>query len=214
MSAPEQCARDTGGAVVVLVASLGGLHALSTVLSGLPAEFAASVLIVQHGRRDDDSLRLPTLLGMRTALPVRRAEPGGSARARGVTVIPGGYDATVTESERLELTAVDGITGGDALLGSAAAAFGSATVGVVLTGMLRDGASGVRAVKRRGGRVLAQEPETARAASMPASAVATGCVDFVLPLERIAPALTALTMAPGGAELLAVPTPPWASLHA
>jgi two-component system chemotaxis response regulator CheB len=51
-------------------------------------------------------------------------------------------------------------------------------------------------------------------AGMPSNAIATGCVDFVLPLERIAAALVALTMAPGGAELLAVPTPSWAQLGA
>jgi two-component system, chemotaxis family, protein-glutamate methylesterase/glutaminase len=87
-------------------------------------------------------------------------------------------------------------------------------IGVVLTGMLKDGTKGVRAVKRHGGRVLAQDPATARASGMPSSAIATGCVDFVLPMHRIAPALVALTMAPGAAELLTVPTPPWASLHA
>ena len=87
-------------------------------------------------------------------------------------------------------------------------------IGVVLTGMLRDGTTGVRAVKRHGGRVLAQDLATARAGSMPSSAIATGCVDFVLPLHRIATALVALTMAPGAAELFTVPIPPWASLHA
>jgi two-component system chemotaxis response regulator CheB len=65
--------------------------------------------------------------------------------------------------------------------------------------MLHDGARGVRLVKRHGGRVLAQDPATARAGSMPSSAIATGCVDFVLPPHRLAAALVALTMAPGGA---------------
>jgi hypothetical protein len=61
----------------------------------------------------------------------------------------------------------------------------------VLSGMLRDGTEGIRAVKRHGGRVLAQDPATARAAGMPSSALATGCVDFVLPPRRIAAALIA-----------------------
>ena len=79
--------------------------------------------------------------------------------------------------------------------------------------MLRDGAQGVRAIKRHGGRVLVQDSATARASGMPSSATATGCVDLVLPLYRIAPALIALTMAPA-ADLLIVPTPPWADLSA
>jgi hypothetical protein len=68
----------------------------------------------------------------------------------------------------------------------------------VLTGLLRDGAQRIRAIKRRGGRVLVQDPTAARAAGMPSAIIATGCVDFVLPLDRIAPALVALTIAPGG----------------
>jgi two-component system, chemotaxis family, protein-glutamate methylesterase/glutaminase len=71
-----------------------------------------------------------------------------------------------------------------------------------------------RVVKQHGGRVLVQDPAAARAASMPSHAISTGCVDFVLPLERIASALVTLTMAPGGAELLSVPVAPWAQLPA
>lgn len=77
--------------------------------------------------------------------------------------------------------------------------------------VLDDGAAGVRMVKRRGGRVLIQDPATARGGGMPAHAIGTGCVDFVLPLELIAPA-PGRTMAPGGAELLSVPVAPWAQL--
>jgi two-component system chemotaxis response regulator CheB len=118
---------------------------------------------------------------------------------------------------RITLTPADSpehLRGGDTLLTSLATAAGPRAIAVVLTGMLRDGALGVRAVKRHGGRVLVQDPATARAASMPASAIATGCVDFVLPLERISTALTALAMAPGGADLFTVPIAPWAKLHA
>jgi two-component system, chemotaxis family, protein-glutamate methylesterase/glutaminase len=64
--------------------------------------------------------------------------------------------------------------------------------------MLYDGAAGAKAVKRRGGIVLAQDPATARAPSMPSSAIATGCVDHVLAPEQIAPALIALTMTSAG----------------
>jgi two-component system chemotaxis response regulator CheB len=131
-----------------------------------------------------------------------------------VTVIPGGAAATLDKERRLSIIDSDGLNGGDALLCSAAAAVGPGMIGVVLTGMLHDGTAGVRAIKRHGGRVVAQDPATAQAAGMPSSAIATGCVDFVLPLHRIATALVALTMAPGAAELFTVPTPHWASLHA
>lgn len=200
--------------LVVMVASLGGLSAISAVLTELPAAFPVSLLVVQHGRRSNTPDRLSCLLQRSTTLPIRTAHPGMRVDAPGITVIPGGTAATIDEMRQLSIIDDDGLHGGDALLSSAAAALGPAVIGVVLTGMLRDGTTGVRAVKRHGGRVLAQDPVTARAAGMPSSAIATGCVDFVLPLHRIAAALVALTMAPGAAELFTVPTPPWASLHA
>jgi two-component system chemotaxis response regulator CheB len=70
-------------------------------------------------------------------------------------------------------------------------------IAVVLSGRLDDGAAGVVEVKRAGGRVLVQNQATAECFGMPGAAIATGCVDFVLPVGRIAPALVALVMAPG-----------------
>jgi two-component system chemotaxis response regulator CheB len=90
------------------------------------------------------------------------------------------------------------------LFASVAVTYGERAIGVVLTGMGCDGAAGVRVIKGHGGRVLVQEPATARAAAMPRAVVATGCVDFVLPLSVIAPALMALVMVPGAADLLRV----------
>jgi two-component system chemotaxis response regulator CheB len=194
--------------LIVVVASLGGLAAVSTVLAGLPVTFSVPILLVQHGGSPGDPDRLSRLLQKVTPLPVRTAWPGLRVGEPGVTVIPGGLTATLDHTRRFTLTDGDPLGGGDALLSSAAAVFGPAAIGVVLTGMLRDGTEGIRAIKRHGGRVLTQDPATARAGGMPSSAIATGCVDFVLPLSRIAPALVALTMAPGAADLFTVPIPP------
>jgi two-component system chemotaxis response regulator CheB len=130
-----------------------------------------------------------------------------------VAVIPSGY-ATTLRGGRLWLAADSTWMDGDALFTAVAAWAGAGSLGVVLTGLQRDGTIGARAIKRVGGRVIAQDPATARGASMPDSAIATGCVDYVLPITHVAPALVALTMASGAAELLAVPTPPWAQLGA
>lgn len=200
--------------VVVLVGSLGGLSAISAVLATLPVTFPVPLLVVQHGLRSTDPHRLTWLLQKDTKLPVQTAQHGLPLGAPGVTVIPGGVTATVDDACQLRLNDADGFAGGDSLLISVAAAVGPAAIGVVLTGMLRDGTEGVRAIKRCGGRVLAQDPATARAPSMPSNAIATGCVDFILSVERIGPALIALTMAPGAAELFSVPIPPWVKLHA
>jgi two-component system, chemotaxis family, protein-glutamate methylesterase/glutaminase len=196
---------------VVLVASLGGMEAFIAVLAGLPANFPVPVVVVWHRARSRDGRdALASVLARRIALPVRVAEANGSADQPGVTVVPGATAARIDSAGRWVLVDADGVGAGDAVLASSAEA--GPTIAVVLTGNMRDGTEGARAVKRRGGRVLVQDPAAARAASMPSSAIATGCADFVLPLHRIAPALLALTVAPGAADLLAVALPSWARL--
>lgn len=200
--------------LVAVAASLGGLDAMTRIARRLPKQFATPVILVQHGRPRTNGDGLPELLRRCTQLTVQAAEDGASAYRPGITVIPRGYDAVLDEQHRFRLTGTDGVGSADGLFCSVAAAVGPAAIGVVLTGMLRDGADGIRAIKAHGGRGLAQDPGTARAGAMPSQALATGCVDFVLSPERIADALIALTMAPGGAELFRVPTPHWARLTA
>jgi two-component system chemotaxis response regulator CheB len=206
--------RGSGLELVVVVASLGGAESAATVLGGLPDDFPVPVVLLQHGTPGATCDALVSLLQRRTDLPVRVAREQDTASGPGVVVIPHGFSATVDPQGRIVLVPAARGTGGDALLRSAAEAVGAGVVGVVLTGLLRDGTEGVRAVKRNGGRVLVEDPSSARAGAMPSSALATGCVDFALPKDRIASALVALTLAPGGAELFAVPTPSWASLGA
>lgn len=200
--------------LVVVLASLGGLPVISALAAGLPGTFPVPLLLLQHGPRQANPHRLTWLLGKHSALPVRTACQGMPAGTPGITVIPGGFRATITPAGDICL-GEPGRGGGDVLLSSAAAATApGAVIAVVLSGMLHDGAEGVRAVKRGGGRVIAQDPTTARAPGMPSSAIATGCADFVLPPERIPYALITLAMAPGGAELFAVPLPHWAKIGA
>jgi two-component system chemotaxis response regulator CheB len=220
MSARGPSARPPCFELVVVIASLGGLSPLSALLAGLPASFPVPLLVMQHRHASERPDGLACLLARRTVLPVRSACQGGVARNPGVTVIPPASAAAVDAGGYLHLQPRPGRIGlgradGDALMGSAAAASApGAVIGVVLSGMMHDGTEGIRAVKRTGGRVLAQDPATAQARNMPANAIATGCVDFILAPERIPAALISLTMAPGGAQLLTVPLPPWAKTGA
>ncbi len=194
---------------MVLAASAGGVVAVRTVVSGLPADFPVPVLVVQHRGPGTPGV-LTRLLQIRGGLPVHTAASG--VLQPGVTVLPARTTADLQSDGRMTLRPCDTARTADELLISAAGAFGGGVLAVVLTGFLSDGAAGVRAVRRAGGRVLAQDPGDAAAPSMPNAALATGCVEHVLPLRLVAPTLVAYVMAPGAADLLAVPVPPWAHL--
>jgi two-component system, chemotaxis family, protein-glutamate methylesterase/glutaminase len=195
--------------VVVIAASAGGVKALRTVISALPGSFPVPVVVLQHRGAGTPEM-LSGLLRARAALPVRTGTAG--PLQEGVTVLPAGTTADLAPSGLLSPRLAPPHDCADELLRSAAAAFGPRVLAVVLTGRLSGGAAGVRAVKRAGGRVLVQDPDDAEAPGMPNAALATGCVDHAVPLPLVAPALVAYTMAPGGAELLAVPVPAWARL--
>jgi two-component system chemotaxis response regulator CheB len=200
--------------LVVVVASLGGLASSARLLAGLPGDFPVPVVLLQHAAPRQSPEVLPGLLQRATDLPVRAASEGDLLAGPGAVVLPRGCTATLDARLRLRLMAAERGGGGDTLLASAADAAASRAIAVILTGMLTDGAKGVRAIKRNGGRVLVEDPRSAQASSMPAHAIATGCVDFALPNHRLASALITLAVAPGGAEMFAVPTPAWATLDA
>jgi two-component system chemotaxis response regulator CheB len=197
-----------------MISSLGGLRSAAAVLAGLPADFPVPILLLQHAARRNTPEVLARLLQNSTELRVDTARDGQVVGGPGVTVLPRGFTASLDAGYRIQLVPAVAGGGGDALLVSAAQIARARMIGVVLTGLQCDGALGVRAVKRHGGRVLAEDPRSAQAGSMPAQAIATGCVDFALPNNRLAAALLTLALAPGGAEMFAVPTPSWATLHA
>lgn len=197
---------------VVMVASLGGMDAFTSVIAGLPADFSVPIVVVQHrpglaGPGDP----LASVLGRRTGLQVRVAQHGTEAHQEGITVVPGATSATVDSTGRWCLSPIrKEVNAGDEVLASFAGV--APTIAVIMTGYQSDGSQGCRAVKMGGGRVLVQDPGTARAPAMPSNAIATGCADFVLPLDRLATAVLALTSGPGAADFLTVPLPPWARL--
>jgi two-component system, chemotaxis family, protein-glutamate methylesterase/glutaminase len=189
---------------------LGGVGALQEILPALPATCPVPILVTQHG----GDAGLARVLDWRAQLSVGVAHTGDGFRQSGVSVVPPGVGlepATATVGPPRFDHAASSSRPCDQVLTAAAAHFGRGLIAVVLTGRLDDAARGVRATKRAGGRVIVQDPLDAAAPGMPTAAMATGCVDFVLPLARIACALIALTMAPGGAHLLAVAPSSWAA---
>lgn len=176
-----------------MVASLGGLEALSAVLAVLPASFPAAVLVLQHLESGRVS-SLPQILGGRTSLTVRAAADGDVLCAGTVYVAPSGRHLRI-RGHALALTDTDPVNfsrpSADVLLDSLADG-GARVVAVVLTGRGEDGAAGSVHVRDSGGTVLAQDRGTSNNFGMPGAAVRAGGVSEVLPLEAIAPRLAQL----------------------
>lgn len=201
-----------GTSVVVLTASLGGVQAVSDVLGGLPAEFPSAIVVNLHRAARPGRDHLPDVLAFRSTLPVRSLGMTNALEPGHVHVLPPGTAlANIDDGFMAAQTLQEGWRTADPTMTSVAHRYGSGCIGVVLSGRLNDGAEGARSIKRAGGRVIVQDPADAVAHGMPAAALATGSVDLVVPLRRVAQALIALIMAPGGAALLRTPRAPWAS---
>jgi two-component system chemotaxis response regulator CheB len=199
--------------VVVIVASLGGPEAIREVLSSLTADFPSAFLVVQHRTPRAQDLTVE-LLRRRVPLTTRLATEGDLPRPSTVYVMPVDRELVLGADGALTVLAGRQRPGRFAvpLVASVARHYGPRAIGMVLSGSNDDGAAGMVALKRSGGRILAQDRASARCFTMPAAAIATGCVDLVLPVTRLGPALVSLVLWPGAAELLRVPLPPWARL--
>lgn len=177
--------------IVVIGASLGGLEAVRTLLSSLPAGFPVPVAVVQHRSKDSDDLLLK-LLQERCVLPLSQPEDKDKAEPGHVYVAAADYHL-LAERGRFALSTEAPLNHSrpslDALFETAAESYGKGVVAIVLTGASADGAAGVRRVKQRGGFVVVQKPEDAQSGAMPAAAIAAARVDRVLPLKEIAPFL-------------------------
>jgi two-component system, chemotaxis family, protein-glutamate methylesterase/glutaminase len=180
--------------VIVIGASTGGIHALKTIISGLPAELPAAVLVVLH-RSESSPDHLTEILQAVSALPISPALHGERLEPGRVYLAPPDNHLLVRSAhvevvrgprENASRPAVN------PLFRTAAAAHGSRVIGVVLTGHLDCGTAGMQAIKAYGGTNIAQEPASAECGEMPASAIRSGAVDEVLPLDSIAPRLIEL----------------------
>ncbi|HWW66425.1 MAG TPA: CheB methylesterase domain-containing protein [Solirubrobacterales bacterium] len=174
-------------------ASVGGPPALATVLGGLPVDFPLPVLVVQHMAAGFGE-GLVKWLDQSVAIPVGIAVDGAPMQ-RGVWMALDGAHLRLEPSMRLSLDRKTRRGAHrpslDVLFESLASSAGDGAVGVVLTGMGRDGAEGVRALREAGGLTIAQDEETSAVFGMPGAAIESG-VDLVLPLEELAPKLATL----------------------
>jgi len=176
----------------VIGASVGGVAALRAVLSALPADLPAAVIVVQHtGAREVQGLCEVLALG--SALPVVEAQQRQKAEPAKVYLAPSGYHLLVEQNGRFSLSLDEKVChvrpSVDVLFQSAVRAWGRMLIGVVLTGSNEDGAEGLKWVRRAGGYCIVQDPLTAESPEMPKSALDVAGADAVLPLDLIGPAI-------------------------
>lgn len=192
---PVQARPAHRGRIVAIAASTGGPAALQRILARLPAAFPAPILVVQHialGFAEG----FARWLSSAGPLPVRVAEDGAPLAPGAVVVAPDDRHLGVTpDGARLAISAEPPVGGfrpsGTHLFRAVAAAFGPGSVGVILSGMGRDGVEGLVRIRQAGGRILAQDGLSAAVNGMPGAAVEAGLADAVVPPDAMPELLTA-----------------------
>lgn len=186
---------SNGQMLVVIGASAGGMHALKALVAQLPIDFPAPVFIVSHMSPDTTGEALVRSLDQAGALTCQHAQ-SGQRFERGIIYVAPSDCHMLIEGDTLIITkgarenrsrpAID------PLFRSAAVAHGNRVIGVILTGYLDDGTSGMMAIKRCGGICIAQDPDDATHADMPRSVIVNVGVDHCLPIARMGAVLSRL----------------------
>jgi two-component system chemotaxis response regulator CheB len=188
---------STGALVVAIGTSTGGPTALQNVIPRLPKDLAAAVLVVQH-IPVGFTRYLADRLAQRSALPVTEAKDRETVAPGRVLIAPAGLhmklvrrgDAVEVQLDEEPRSSLHRPSA-DVLMASVAEVYGPRSVGVILTGMGTDGAEGLGAIRKAGGRTIAENEETSVIYGMPKAAIEAGVVDQAMPLHEIADAILA-----------------------
>lgn len=178
--------------IVAIGASTGGPPALQSIFSAFERQLPFAVVVSQH-MPAGFTRAFAERLNRSSVFEVKEAEDGDVVLAGRVLIAPGGMNLVFENLSGQVIvrtvtpTASDRYTPSvDVMFTSCAQVYGRRMMAVVLTGMGNDGSKGLRSVKERGGFIVAESDETAVVYGMPREAVATGCVDQVLPLQQVA----------------------------
>jgi two-component system chemotaxis response regulator CheB len=189
---PTAFADGTEYELVAIGTSTGGPVALKTVLTMLPGDLPVGIVVVQHMPPVFTKAFAERLDGC-CEISVKEAENGDAIVPGRVLLAPGNWHMTVTKfgtEPHVALNQAENVNGHrpsvDVLMHSVAMEYGSRAVGVIMTGMGRDGADGLRELHRRGGRVIAQDKESSVIYGMNREVVQSGSADEVVPVDAIA----------------------------
>jgi two-component system chemotaxis response regulator CheB len=181
---------------IVIGTSVGGLNALQKILGPLPANFSLPILIVQHRLPAPDDF-LTFSLNESCPLTVKEADEKEPIKPGFVYIAPANYHLLVEQNKTLSLSIDSKVCYSrpsiDVLFETAAEAYLSGLIGIILTGANDDGTIGLKKIKEKGGLTIAQDPATAESGVMPLSAIRENVVDQILPLAEIASFLSQFT---------------------
>lgn len=187
---PQNVQRSAASRVVALGISTGGPQALQILLSKLPVNFPASILVVQH-ISPGFVQGLAEWLKVTSPLDIRVARAGDALKGGTVFLAPDGVHMTVDTKEKIVLKE-DGskkmlhVPSIDVMMQSVAEIYQGGAVGLIMTGMGRDGVEGIAAIKSSGGYTIAQDEKTSAIYGMNKLAVDRGIIERVLALDQIA----------------------------
>lgn len=181
--------------IIVIGASAGGVQALCAVASALPRDVPAAIFVVTHIPAWCES-SLPAILSRCSRLPAVHPKSGEAVAHGRIYVAPPDRHLLIDSEKGIELSHGPRENSFrpsiNALFRSAAVTFGARVTGVVLTGSLDDGATGLCWIKRAGGAVVVQDPSEAEFADMPRNALLHAPADYVAKLSEIGPILNEL----------------------
>jgi two-component system, chemotaxis family, protein-glutamate methylesterase/glutaminase len=174
--------------MVVIGTSSGGMEAIKTLLQGLPRDFPLPVGIVQHIAPHSNGA-YAALLDRLCAIDVKEAEEKEPIRPGTAYLAPANYHLLVEPDRTFSLTVDEPENCArpsiDVLFETAAEAYASRLIGIVMTGANADGARGLQAIKAKGGLTIVQDPDTAQARAMPEAAIRLAEPHYVLAIEAM-----------------------------
>ncbi|MCV0409524.1 chemotaxis-specific protein-glutamate methyltransferase CheB [Nitrosopumilus sp.] len=174
--------------LIVIGSSTGGPGMVQKVLSNLPANIAAGILVVQHMPKEFTK-QFANRLSEKTGFTVKEANEGDEIRDHEILVAPGDYHMIVLPNRRIHLDSSEKRFGVrpsvNMTMVSAAEVYGSNVIGVVLTGMGHDGGFGMKTIKKRGGHTIVQNKETCVIFGMPKAVIDLDAADHVVGINEI-----------------------------
>jgi two-component system chemotaxis response regulator CheB len=181
--------------LVMIAASTGGPKIITSIFKKFPRDFSAPIVVVQH-MPASFTKAFAKRLNEHSSISVMEGKEGIALKKGKAFIAPGDFHLEFTQDRRIILNKKPALHGvrpsADITMNSASDNFDGNLIGVILSGMGKDGSIGVRNISKRGGYVIAQDKDTSVVYGMPKSAIDSGCVDLVLPANEIADKLISL----------------------